>query len=144
MESSVGQVFDKGNYISYIIQAKPYTSSANIYNFNTKAGSRPKHYYISSPVIVLFTAEKFAVLFWTINEPKLRTFFPTSYSSPPLQRDALISYSVSHMFCVKNMFHKTSRRMANVFTLQRPTYSHQAGLQNKSCFHVRRSLSGLF
>ena len=27
---------------------------------------------------------------------------------------------------------------------QRPTYSHQLGLQNKSCFHVRRLTSGLF
>ena len=32
----------------------------------------------------------------------------------------------------------------NVFTLQRPTYSHQVGLQKKICFHVRRLTSRIF
>ena len=31
----------------------------------------------------------------------------------------------------------------NFFNLQRPTYSQQVGLQNKSCFDVRRITSGL-
>ena len=34
---------------------------------------------------------------------------------------------ISHLG-VKTLFNKTSRRMMNVFTLQKPTYSHQVGL----------------
>ena len=73
-----------------------------------------------------------------------------STTHQPLKTGSIHSYFpipvislVSHLG-VKNLFHNTSRRMMNVFTLQRPTYSHQVGLQNKFCFHVRRIRSGLF
>ena len=46
--------------------------------------------------------------------------------------------------CVKYLLHKTSRHMMNVFTLQRPTCSHQVGIQNTFRFHVHRIISGLF
>ena len=35
---------------------------------------------------------------------------------------------------------KTSRRMVNDSPSREPIYSHQVGLQNKSCFNLRRSL----
>ena len=38
---------------------------------------------------------------------------------------------------VKILFKKTSRRMTKISPYWEPTNSHQVGLQNKSCFHVR-------
>ena len=55
------------------------------------------------------------------------TLLKQGLSTPYLvYRDPVISL-VLHLG-VKHLFHKTSRRMMNVFTLQRPTYSHQVGL----------------
>ena len=72
---------------------------------------------------------------------EVSTNYPTCLL-PISYRDPVISL-VLHLG-VKNLFHYTSRRMMNVFTLQWPTYSHKVGLQNKFCFHVHRLTSGLF